>query len=105
MTKSVMANIKLHILCFASLFILYNILSVQAIPNFSQEYPHLVTLNINNYMLYSLSTKSTDPLNSDSVATILETLLSKHHVTIDRINVQPALKTLKEKKSNGCSEI
>ena len=85
-------------LVFVSLlFMCYGFHFVQCTPNFSNEYPHVVPLYINNFALYTLTTEYADPLHDDNVATVLETFLTKHHISVDRVNVEPAVKTLKEK--------
>ena len=73
-------------------------LLIQAAPQSSRPYPHVIPLEISTLLLYEIVVKDvTKPRSPENIESVLNNELGRHHVVLDRVDVPPLLKTLGNK--------
>ena len=71
------------------------VMSIHAYPLPSPAFPHVVTLEINNLLIYKIAIKDVpSPRAPDNVRSVLGSILRMHHMTLDRIDTAPTIQTL-----------
>ncbi|XP_072046040.1 uncharacterized protein [Amphiura filiformis] len=86
----ILMHVVLAFMCF--------VLSVKTAPQPTPAYPHVVTLEINNLMLYNIAVKDVqNPRSPEHAQSVLGKILDKHHMTLDQVDAPPILKTLVNK--------
>ena len=73
--------------------------SSDALPEdvLDNEYPSVVNVLVNNHWLYTSARQSKDPCDVANVKSILKSILIKHKINVDQVNIPQVLKTLTEK--------